>query len=462
MTLTESPLIASIVEVEPARADLTEAFNAIKNKRKDLDTLFSYMDGPQPLKYSTEKLRELFSDINAHFEMNWIAVVIDSVLDRLELEGFEINGDQSATDKLKELFDKLHLDLEADDAHEASLATSQAYMIVWKDGGETVAYYNDPRLCHVFYEDANPRKKRFAAKWFSHTDGAQEITLYYVDRLEHWTTPKMKEHQTVDKAEAFTFQSREDNTFSVIPVFELRSPGEIFKVLTLQDAVNKLFADMMTAAEFGAFPQKYVISNSDPGSLKNAPNEIWWLPAGDGAGQQSSAGQFEPTQLTNYLDSMDKIANSIAIITRTPKHYFLNTGANISGEALLAMESPLVKKTSKRQRILGAQWQDIAAFLAQLEGITVTPDQVKPIWKRAESIQPLTEMQTVKTGTDAGVDTETMLLHVGWEQKEIDAMNKRKQASLRKRVNSVRVPVSDNGQMPTEQMTQAMENAQTR
>lgn len=444
MTLTESPLVASIVNVEPARADMVAAFNAIRGKRKDLDTLFNYAEGPQPLKYSTEKLAELFQNINTHFELNWCSVVIDAVLDRLELEGFQVTGDENAGTKLTELFTRLHIDLEADDAHQASLATSQAYMIVWKQDGETVAYYNDPRLCHVFYEDDNPRKKRYAAKWFNRADGSQEITLYYPDHLEHWVTAKLKDNQVIEKPEAFTLaeNGREDNTFGVIPVFELKSPGEIFKIITIQDAINKLFADQMTAAEFGAILQRWIITNADVGSLKNSPNEIWSIPAGDGTGQQTSVGQFDATPLSNFSNEIDKCINWIAIITRTPKHYFMATGANISGEALLAMEGPLNKKAGKRQKRFSAQWQDIAAFMAQLEGMDVKPENIKPVWKRVESIQPLTEMQTVQTGTGAGVPLESMLTHAGWTEKEVDDVTKKKDAALRKRVNTVRVPVA--------------------
>ena len=451
MTLTESPLIATIVETPADRKDLTAAFNAIRGKRKDLDTLFAYYRGPQPLKYSTAKLQELFQNINTHFELNWMQVVVDAVLDRLELEGFQVTGDEAAGAKLTELFTNLHIDLEADDAHEASLATSQAYIIVWKDDGETVAYYNDPRLCHVFYEDANPRKKRFASKWFIRTDGSQEITLYYEDRLEHWVSPKIKDNQTVDNVDAFTLEKTEGNTFGVIPVFELRSPGEIFKVLTVQDAINVLLSNMIAASEYGALPQKYVISNADPGGLKNSPNEIWWLPAGDGQGQQSSAGQFEPAQLNNFMATMNELANDLFAQTRTPKHYLMQSGSNISGEALLAMEAPLTKKAGKRQKRFGAQWQEIAAFMAQLEGMNIEPHNIKPMWKRAESIQPLTEMQTVQAATGAGIPLESALTHQGWEKKEVDEIVKKKDAAQRKRANSVRVPVVTDGQEVTGQ-----------
>lgn len=449
MQITQQMVDASgggIVAVAPERADLTAAFNAIRNKRPDLDLLFSYYEGPQPLKYSTEKLAELFRNINAHFEQNWMSVVVDATLDRIQLNGFTTkDGNADADAKFKLLFDKLHIDIEADKAHLASLTTSQGYVIVWQDEGETVVYYNDPRMCHVFYEDANPRKKRYAAKWFSN-GGGQEITLYYVDRIEHWVSQKSS--VALDKANSFMLASVEANTFGVIPVFELKSQGEIFKVLTSQDAVNKLFADMMTAAEFGSVMQRYVISQSDPGALKNSPNEIWWLPAADGQGEGTTVGQFQSTPLDNFSVQMEKIANHIFINTRTPKHYLMETGANISGEALLAMEAPLNKKCKKRQNYFASQWQDIAAFIAQLEGIDTTPDNINCVWERIESIQPKTDAETRQVNVNSGVPLEVALKWEGRTPDDIKEITDAKQAAdnkaakrLQDRLNAVRVPV---------------------
>jgi len=401
--------------------DLERAFEAIRNKRTQLDILFSYVNGPQPLKYSTQRLAEAFENINTHFDLNWMSVVVDSTLDRIQLTGFDTQEDAS-NEKLAILFDRLHLDIEADKAHFASLSTSQGYIIVWKNAETVEAYYNDPRLCAVFYDPANPNKKTYAAKWFNRADGTQEITLYYTDRLEHWVSTKVQTGTSVDKSSAFVLEVTETNPYGVIPVFELKSAGEIFKVTSLQDAENKLFSDMMIAAEFGAYVQRYVISNSDPGSLKNAPTEIWWIPSGDGAGQQSSVGQFNPTQLNNYLDAMDKIANAIAIITRTPKHYFMTTGASISGEALLAMESPLIKKCQKRQREFGAQWQDIAQFMLQLDGVKVEASDIWVLWERSESIQPKTEAETRQLAVNTGIPLVTVLRREGWGEDEIAAM----------------------------------------
>ena len=421
--------------------DLEIAFNNIRNKRTDLDLLFNYVNGPQPLKYSTERLTDYFDNINAHFELNWCSVVVESTLDRLQITGFDTK-DESANEKMKLLFDKLHLDIEADKGHYASLSTSQAYIIVWKEAdGNIVAYYNDPRLCCVIYEDANPRNKRFAAKWFNLQDGKQEITLYYTDRIEHWQSVKVQTGTGLDKASSFTMESAEANPFGVIPVFELKSPGEIFKVLTIQDAINKLMADMMVSSDFATAPLRWYIGNADPGTVKNSPNLWAWFPAGDGQGQQASVGQFDATGLSNYSVEMDNLANRMFIITRTPKHYIMTVGANVSGEALLAMEAPLVKKVQKRQKLFASQWQDICAFMLQLDGVTVEPSNVSVIWDRVESVQPLTEMQTLQAATGAGIPLEAALARAGWSKAEIDDIVKKKKEAQRLRLNSVRMPV---------------------
>jgi hypothetical protein len=399
--------------------DIELAFDTIKGKRTNLDTLWSYANGGQPLKYSTQRLAEAFNDINTHFELNWCSVIVDATLDRINLTGFDTR--QAPVDKrLKELFANLHMDIESYKTHNAALVTSEAYVIAWKDGDETELYYNDPRLCAVFYESAHPKVKRFAAKWFVNDGGLNEMTLYYPDRIEHW----MSEKKDVYAAKDFTFTTSEPNSFGVIPVFELTSPGEFVKVASMQDAVNKLFADMMVAAEFGAFVQRWVIADSDPGQLKNGPNQIWWIPGGDGQGQQASVGQFDPTNLEVYLKAMDQIANNMAIITRTPKHYFMALGSNISGEALMTMESPLTKKVERRQKNFTPEWQEIASFLLKMDGLEVPPADITVLWQRPETVQVYTEAQARQLAVNTGIPLITVLRREGWTDVEIEKMQK--------------------------------------
>lgn len=79
--------------------DLERAFNTIAKKRPDLDRLFNYANSPQPLKYSTERLRDAFLNITTHFEINWMSLVVDATLDRIQLSGFDTTGKSKTKNK---------------------------------------------------------------------------------------------------------------------------------------------------------------------------------------------------------------------------------------------------------------------------------------------------------------------------------------------------------------------------
>ena len=71
-----------------AVTDLQVAVTALTAKKTRYDLYYRYYDGQQPLVYSSEKLREIFSGLDARFTENWCGVVVDSVLDRMELRAY--------------------------------------------------------------------------------------------------------------------------------------------------------------------------------------------------------------------------------------------------------------------------------------------------------------------------------------------------------------------------------------
>lgn len=407
--------------------DLERAYHALTAKSADYGRYWDYYSGNHPLRYSTERLERLFNDIHTRFVQNWCSVVVDAGLDRLNLIRFDVSGNEVAEKRLNELWQSTELELDENDAHAAALVCGESYIVVWPDEeGEIQAYYHDPRLVHLFYDDANPRRKRFAAKWWVNSeDERRYLTLYYADRLEYYVSRGKSEN--VSSANAFEPAEMPvaPNPYGEVPVFHLRRErraivSELANAITPQDAINKLLADMMVAAEFGAFRQRYVISNGDPGMLRNAPNEIWALPAGDGTGQATSVGEFEQTDLGVYLQAIDKLATSIAIITRTPKHYLFGQGGDPSGEALIAMEAPLNRKVQGYIERFAAAWREVAAFLLRLDGWAVPPMAITPVFEPVETVQPLTESMIRQNAVGAGIPLVTALRREGWTDAELE------------------------------------------
>lgn len=412
--------------------DLQVIFEALDKKRKPVQRLFDYYDGRQPLQYTAQRLANVFDNRCARFTQNWCAVVVDSVLDRIELTGWD-SEDQRQNEELDRLWNDLQIDLESFEVHEACAVAGESFLIAERtDEGEIKIYANDPRNMVMVYEDSDPHKKRVAGKIFQ--DG--EITrliLYYDDRIEAYIA-----NSKLPDVGAFTaFRYDEENSGSnesgVMPVFHFRNSrrtvkSELANVIPLQDAVNKLLSDMMVTAEFSAFPARYIVTNAEIEKLKNSPNEVWRIPAGASDEEGTQIGTLPAADLGNYSSQISELATSIAVITRTPKHYFYGSTAQPSGEALLAMEAPLNKKANKLRQQFNPVWAEVGAYLLYLSGFGDVPvSEITPVWSPVESIQPKTQAEIRTENIKSGLALTTALRLEGRSADEIDQIMAEKQ-----------------------------------
>lgn len=412
--------------------DIKLAFETIQAKQTPYNMLFNYYDGDQPLVYMAKRLNEIFKDLDAYFAENWCSVVIDSTKDRVNLRDVQVTGSASAV--WRGIFEGSEISLESDDVHEAAMVTGEGYFMAWLDPKLGVqGYQNDPRLVHLFYERANPRVKRMAAKMWDNEDGMKELTLYYPERIEYYVSQN-KASQVSSWQNFIEKEPARDNPFNEIPVFHFRTSGRKIKsdlknVVPIQNGINKLLTDMMVTAEYMAFPQRYIISQAEVrGKVRNAPNEILDLPAGDGIGQQTAVGQFEAAKLENYLNGIDNMATAISSITRTPKHYFFSIGSNLSGEALIAMEAPLNKKAQDRIDRYSPVWKQATVFMLKLAGEPIDPSAVSVRFDKPETIQPRTTAETRQMNVNAGMPLTTVLREEGKDQEFINQMLRDKEA----------------------------------
>lgn len=408
-------------------SDLTRAFDHFKDVYLRYCAYYDYFDGNQPLRYSTERLKDAFQQIRPKFRQNWCSVVIHAVLDRMELYGWS-TADETANALLADVWADAGLSLESNEVHESALVCGESFLIGWKEDGMPMEFYfNDPRRAACFYDPDRPKVKTYAAKWWDSDDGCH-ILLYYPDRLERYLAAgkKMSELRAVDGVKSFRLEPDgvSANPFGIIPVFHFRNSlrsheSDLKNVTEIQDAINKLFCDMMVTAEFSAFPARYVISSADIETLKNAPNQIWDLPAGIEGQQNTQVGTLEAANLNNYSGQIESLAQSISSITRTPRHYFEGNGSQLSGEALITMEAPLVKKVNQKRELFGDVWQEVGQFALLVNGIAIRKNDIQPQWGKAEADQPLTETQVIKTYRDAGLPLKSALRLSGYTEAEI-------------------------------------------
>ena len=422
---------------EEINTDVKLAFDTIKRKLTYYDELHRYYAGFHPLRYSTKKLKEVFKSINTYFAENWLGVIVDAVIDRLVLNGFDISENDNASKTLNDLWRDFNIGLIAEDVHESTAIVSEGFIIAMNvidietEQEELDIYFNDARMCHMFYYRDQPNKKRVAAKVYFDDEQYFNLVLYYRDHFEYYRSKTtLKDGQWPASWKSLQPDPDgdwEDNPFTTLPVFHWSTskttrkrdmgPSEI----SMQDAINKLLSDMMVSSDFNSFVQRVIISKADPGNMPNTPNANWGIPASD-EGQAASVTELGGRPLDPYLNAIDKLATSLAIISRTPKHYFFSQGGDPSGEALIAMEAPLNKKVKKRQQRYSVEWQAFVQFLLELNGVEIERNQIVALWEPAETIQPRTTAEIIQILVSTGVPLITALRRQGWTNNDIQQL----------------------------------------
>lgn len=437
MATTPELTTTELVQSGIALTDVEIAYEYLKGKQALYNEYWQYYDGQHPIVYNSSKLKEIFKDLNVNFSENWAEVVVNTILDRIAIERFQIGDgkDEAQGKALAKLWRSTELDQDAYDAHLCALVTGESFIICGEDAeGNIEAFYNDSRLCHMVYEESNPHKPRFAAKWWEETVGngiVTHLTLYYPDRFEYYTAKGERKNLTGGKS--FNLDSTATNSYDEIPVYHIRRErrgmiSELASILPVQAQLNKTLADMMIASEFGAFKQRYVIAafvsdGTTKLKLKNIPNEIWTIPGGAEGDQPTQVGEFAATELKNYLEAIDRAANVIATIAGIPKALLFSTGDIPSGAALRALEAPLVKKAKRYSGRWESPWRRVLRWMMAVKGMGDVPtDDIDVIWAEPATTQPEEDAKTAESWVKAGVPIKTVLRWQGKSEAEIEQM----------------------------------------
>lgn len=414
--------------------DLKLVYEALHCKQRAYDELWRYYDGKHRLKWTNEKLQQIFRDEKLVASENWCAVIVDAALDRIAMERLDVPDDKAGTERLAEIVAETALDLDQDAIYLDSVLTGEAFIIAWKREDASIeAYYNDARSACAVYQSDRPDVMRLAGKWWMDDAKRRRITLYYPDKIEYWRSTNEVQNQgpqfnsgnwvryTDDEATGIA-----QNPYQQIPVFHFKASHRIVSCLqnavAIQDTINKTLADMMVAGEFAAVPQRWAIGHFDgTGQLPYGPGRTLVIPPADKDTQPVSVGTFEAANLAAFFGTIDSLAQAMAVISRTPKHYFWAQGGTPSGEALIAMEAPLNKRVEKYIKRFMATWDKLGRFLLKLDGKGDTK-QVLAVFADHRTVQPAMEAGIRKTNVEAGIPIRTQLRNEGWTDDELAKM----------------------------------------
>jgi hypothetical protein len=367
----------------------------------------SYYRGDHRIAFATSKWRDTFGMLFNELSDNWSQIVVDCAVERLKVEGFRFGpGDDTADDEAWQLWQENYLDADSIVAHTQACMTGITYLLVTPtdnpdvprisvESPEQVITFNDPR----------DRRKRLAGlKTWLDEDGIGRAVLYMPDHFVMYMRPKRARTWVLDGEPVV-------NPIGVVPVVPmLNNPNvlgdgmsDLTVMVSLQDAINKLLADLLVNSEYVAFPQRYVTGLNlpiDPETGKvydrtkfaqlflSGVNRVWVAEPNPKTGNNDvQFGSLPSENGAGYVAQIEMLVQHIAAQTRTPPHYLTaGLGQWPSGDSLKASEAGLVAKVHRKQITFGEAWEEALrlAFAYRGDDARAHASQVETIWADPE------------------------------------------------------------------------------
>jgi hypothetical protein len=431
-------------------------YGEIVGRRRIITKAANYYDGAHNLAFASEKFLEAFGGLFRAFSDNWCGVVVDAVEERLNVTGFRVpepSGGAKADSDAKRIWEDNELDLQAQLAHTDALVQGASYVTVWYRDDSSAAPPEitvDSAVGTVVAYHPKFRRRRMAAlRSYCGDDGYERAELFlpgdvYVFRSRSKSSdsvdPLRRQWQPDTTLGNVDIDGRMPNPLGVVPVVELlnrprlfRGPkvgwgahSEIASVMPLQDAVNKLVADLLTASEFAAYPQRWLTGyepDTDPETnavrqpdFKAGAGRLWWLENPD-----SQFGQFTAADLSNFVKAVDMVIQHVASISRTPPHYLNASADRLSGESIKAAETGLVAKVRRRQGQFGAGWEEVMRIAGQIADTPLgKATSLETIWADPESRTEAEHVDATLKKQALGVPQRQLWEDLGYTPEQIE------------------------------------------
>ena len=384
--------------LEQAQRLVAELAMELRRRRPEMWRHDDYYRGEHRLMFASDQFRKFFGDRYKKFSDNWTQVVADAPVERLNVSGFRLAGEDSGYDT------ELWSDWIANDCDEQSdlafleaVITGRAFALVWGDQDDNpIITFEHPAQCIVSY-DMETRQRAAGLKLWSDDEYAY-ATLYLPDEVwkfqERQTLPYWVKHfegpyyQPVWDLRDGVGQNPIPNPLGCVPLVELQNRprliaepmSDVRGVVAMQDAINLTWAYLFNATDFASMGQRVVTgaerpkqpildSNGQPVGEKDVPLErfvvdsIAWI-----EDEGAKPFQWQAANLEAFTPIISLGVDHIAAQTRTPPHYLVGKMANISADGMKAAETGLVMRSKEKTVSFGRGVREIGRLSALVRG----------------------------------------------------------------------------------------------
>lgn len=363
--------------------------------------LESYYGGecPLPAAVVSARVTKAYRMLMPMAEAPWGSLVVDSVQDRLEVSGIRSVAEEKAVDDaVWGVWQDNQMDSESKLAHSASLTSGRSFGLVQPVPGRSPEITLDSAEQMIVQYREGSRRQRVSAlrRWMDDSERCfatlyRPEGVYRFQRTDDRTRGggRFKVGEEWWEARGPDWQS--DNPLNVVPVVELPvnrrlrpgslgyARGEFQHCTALIDRINLLTFLGLVVAFWMGFPLRAILGqqikwdmlvddNGDP-LLDPVTNEQRMRARAPFTSMADEVAQFEspdaklatfPAADRGNLSVLEELAQ-LAMITKTPRHYFPTPGgfSNLSADAIRADEGGLNAKVVAHKATLGEGWEEV-------------------------------------------------------------------------------------------------------
>lgn len=364
-----------------------------------------------------ELLREVGDRIQ-QVVIAWPQLVVDSVEERLEPEGFRLPDQDAADDDVWRVWQENNLDEESQLGRVDALVMKRSYLAVGTneaDADTPLVTVESPLEVFAWVDPRTRQVRAALRRWTDHVDTLartreEYATLYLPDRTVFYQLAG-----ATTGLGAVREIERDEHGLGVVPLVPLVNRArladrygrsELTPILPLARAANKIATDMMVAAEFVALPLRGIFGIG-PGDLEDAEgNKLTALQAILGRlltipDDEGTAKQFEfaSANLATFHGTINQLAKLVASIAGLPPHFLGEHTENpASADAIRSSEARLVKRVERRQVPFGGAYEQTMRLVKRFQS-----GDWDPKYRRLETIWRDASTPTVAQKADAAV-----------------------------------------------------------
>lgn len=354
----------------------------------ELERYDGYYEGTQALSYMHP---EIWAEVNDRIRpvvVNWPQMVVDSVEERLRLEGFK-TGDEELDKELLRVWQANDMILGFRMAVVDAMVMRRAYVCVGTNEDDPETPLVTPESPLEVYADVDPRtrKVRSALRRVAEVNATGGVLARYATLYQP--------NQTIwcEWSGGWKETNRDVHNLGMVPVIPMvnrprlrgtvRSSNNIMveragrsdldPVIPLSDAACKMATDMMVAGEFVALPLRALFGASPDDFKDQEGNPMTPLKALQGRllaipDSDVKAYEFAAAQLNNFTEAMRELAQLVASISGLPPHYLGMSSDNpASAEAIAGSEARLNTRSERKQDSFGCTATNVAKLVRRFQ-----------------------------------------------------------------------------------------------